>query len=122
MPKKNSLPKNSLPIANDCFGCGVCCLHMGFPAYIVPNAEKGIDGESYWHELPDDLRSEVQSQMDAYVKPPDGELDGPCIWLNRETMLCSHHEHRPRVCRDFEIGNKLCQEWREHYRERIEKA
>ena len=94
---------------------------MGFPAYIVPNADKGIDGESYWHELPDDLRAEVQAQMDAYAKPPDGELDGPCIWLNPETMLCSHHEHRPRVCRDFETGSKLCQEWREHYSERIKK-
>ena len=33
-------------------------------------------------------------------------LDGLCVLLNRETMLCSIYENRPKVCQDYE--NHLC--------------
>ena len=113
------MKKTMLPIATDCNGCGVCCLHMGYPAFILPNSEEQIEGEIYWHALPLELRGELDSYVKAY-RVEEGQLDGPCFWLDLETMLCKHHEHRPRVCREFEIGSRLCRQWREHYRDDIE--
>ena len=125
----------------DCSGCGVCCFHMGYPAFNLPvkplsNEEiesdehlrriaqdartrkqllAGSPGEKYWQTLPDDLRNELESFVQTYEPPPDGELDPPCYWLDRETRLCKHHEHRPRVCRNFEIGGPGCLDWRTFY-------
>ncbi len=141
-------PGQSLP-GLDCNGCGVCCLHMGYPAFILPQTPRteaeidadpklkklaldprtrkrlleGIPGEDYWHKLPEHLRDELNEFVSDYRIPaadnPD-ELDGPCFWLDPETRLCKHHEHRPNVCRDFDIGSKGCLDWRWHYADRIE--
>ena len=86
--------KNALPLIADCNGCGVCCFHMGYPAFILPRqpmTQQQIDadpelvakvkkdprlndellagnpGESYWHSLPDDLRSQWQAYVDQYT-------------------------------------------------------
>ena len=130
----------------DCFGCGVCCLHMGYPAFVKPKppltlaeiesdprlrrlAEdprtkasllKGHDGEPHWHSLPDHLREELDEFVASYAAPEDGQLDGACFWLDPETRLCKHHEYRPNVCRDFEIGCQQCLDWRSHYSEVVE--
>lgn len=139
MTKKQS----ALPIATDCNGCGVCCFHMGYPAFILPRdpiqseeefrdpavrellkqgwtreeLTNGVRGEEHWHKLPEDLRNEWLEFVEIYQR--DGELDGPCFWLDTTTRQCKHHNHRPNVCRDFEIGSKLCREWRDHYRSEI---
>ncbi|MEM7457722.1 MAG: YkgJ family cysteine cluster protein [Planctomycetota bacterium] len=128
-----------------CTGCGVCCFHMGYPAFILPQAPltaeeidadpelkklalhrgtkkillEGNPGEDYWHTLPPDLKDELEKFVDNYDAPADGELDGPCFWLDMETRQCKHHEHRPRVCRDFEIGCSQCHDWRRTYQHRI---
>ena len=133
-----------LPIAENCQGCGVCCMQMGFPTFMLPadpltvaeieadpalqkRAEDpdirqhlldGHPGESYWHELPDHLRQELETFWELHAGKTD-QLQGPCIWLDLETRQCQHHEHRPQVCRDFEVGSRQCQEWRAFYRDRI---
>jgi Fe-S-cluster containining protein len=135
---------HKLPVANDCQGCGVCCLHMGYPTFIrsVPplSAERiaadpdlrrqaedeqtrrqllaGQAGEPYWEQLPDQLKQQLDDYIQSY-QPPAGELDGPCIWLDRTSRRCKHHQYRPRVCRDFRVGSRGCQDWREHYRDLI---
>ena len=142
--------KNSLPMIADCNGCGVCCFHMGYPAFILPRqpmTQQQIDadpelvakikkaprlndellagnpGESYWHDLPDDLRSQWQAYVDQYALPTYGDdpstFDGPCIWFDMETRQCQNHEHRPRICRDFETGSSECLSWREYYQDKI---
>lgn len=134
-----------LPIVEDCQGCGVCCLQMGFPTFMLPakplsqieidadpelrrRAEdpdirqhllEGHPGESYWHDLPQHLQLELQEYWELQPGRA-GPVDGPCIWLDLVTRQCKHHEYRPRVCRDFEVGSTECQEWREYYRDRIE--
>lgn len=122
---------------------------MGYPAYITPRdpmTEAEIDrreeeqgkkfsdirraellaghpGESYWHELPSDLKSELEAHMADYQKPKYGKtldtFDGPCIWLDMETRMCKHHTVRPNVCRDFETGSRECLDWRRTYEDRI---
>ena len=138
-----------LPQITNCEGCGVCCLHMGYPAYMLPRepateqqiAERedlqqllavgwtkaellaGFEGESYWHSMPDELRKEWLEFTAAYESSRAGredELDDACFWFDMQTRQCKHHEHRPKVCRDFETGSKPCLEWREHYHQLIE--
>ena len=141
---------NELPIIADCKGCGVCCFHMGYPAYILPREPMseedilkdpklvaeiqkdprrkeellaGHPGEKYWHSMPDELRQQWQAFVDDYELPEYGDdpstFDGPCIWFDMESRQCKHHEHRPRICRDFETGNPECLEWRVYYKDKI---
>ncbi len=113
----------SLPVL-DCRGCGVCCLHMGYPAFNLSVEQLEQPGEpmslnsaakadwARWQQMPEALRRPILGLMEVYQPPVDGGLDGPCTWLDPETKLCRHHEHRPQVCRDFEIGSQGCLDWR----------
>jgi Fe-S-cluster containining protein len=38
----------------------------------------------------------------------------PCLWLDPQTRTCRHYEHRPEVCREFEVGSADCRRWRRH--------
>ena len=144
-----------LNVISDCSGCGVCCLHMGYPPFIRPappmsaaeidariqsdeefaksiakdplrrtDLERGRDGESWWHDLPEPLRVELDAYISDYAHKEYGDdvstFDGPCFWLDSETRLCKNHLHRPNVCRDFETGSKQCLEWRNHYIDKVE--
>ena len=142
--------QTTLPLIADCNGCGVCCFHMGYPAFILPrepmtdeqidanpmllekikkdsklrdDLKAGHPGESYWHELPDDLRAEWMAFVADYDPPDYGKdpktFDGPCIWFDMESRQCKNHLHRPNVCRDFETGSDECHEWRRHYQDKI---
>jgi Fe-S-cluster containining protein len=106
-----------LPVIENCSGCGVCCLHMGYPAFMDPVA--GSCDLDYWQAMPDTLREELMAAIAAYQPPAAGELDGPCLWFDMETRQCKHHHYRPRVCRDFQVGSPGCRNWRWHYRDRI---
>jgi len=107
----------SLPTVTDCRGCGACCLHMGYPAFI--HGSRSQPDEPHWIRLPAELKSELLAFVDAYQPPAAGELDGPCCWLDSETRLCKHHEHRPNVCRNFAVASQGCLEWRDFYQENI---
>jgi Fe-S-cluster containining protein len=115
--------KNQLPVIAECAGCGVCCFHMGYPPYIRPDGEK--EGEVWWYRLPEELKKELEAYIASYPLPEYGadveSFDGPCCWFDMETRQCSHHEHRPNVCRDFETGSPQCHEWRGYYQEKIVK-
>jgi len=60
-------------------------------------------------KLPPALLAELQALVDDWQKNntwlPD---DAPCIWLDQATGKCKHYEHRPDVCRDFEVGGAGC--------------
>lgn len=106
-----------LPTVSDCEGCGVCCLHMGYPAFIEATSDR--PAEEHWRAMPESLRSELLAYIVTYPPVPDGQLDGPCVWFDEDQRRCRHHEHRPRVCRDFQIGGDDCLAWREFYGDRV---
>lgn len=107
----------SLPTVVDCQGCGLCCLHMGYPAYIQGDGSR--PAESNWLALPEPLKRDLLSYIGQYQPPAAGELDGPCCWLDEETRLCKHHQYRPDVCRKFDVGGKDCLDWRRFYQDKI---
>ena len=122
---------------------------MGYPAFITPEKPLSTDevdqlevdsgkafttrrrqellagrpGESHWHQLPKDLKKAWLTHVENYKRPNYGDtldtFDGPCTWLDLETRMCKHHQHRPNVCRDFETGNPECLQWRDVYQDRI---
>jgi uncharacterized protein len=87
---------------------------MGYPPYMGMNEHE--TPEVYWLSIPEQLKADLLEYVAGYSPPPEGELDGPCIWLDQSTKLCRHHEFRPRVCRDFRVASKGCLEWRRAYK------
>lgn len=90
---------NSLPILT-CDDCGVCCMQIGTPPYT------GIDGDV----PPPWLEWNVNRHCDRL----DRRL--PCIWYDLKTRRCQHYEHRPQICRDFEVGCFDCLEFRRDHK------
>jgi uncharacterized protein len=41
--------------------------------------------------------------------------DGWCAALNRNDMRCTIYEHRPFICRDYQMGDSDCVEERRRY-------
>ena len=93
-----------LPVVDSCEGCGVCCRQVGHPPYFW-HPHHGHTVDEHWKLVPEELRKEVLDHIDQLVEPDFGT---PCIWFDAETRRCRHHEIRPNVCRDFEVGSKEC--------------
>ena len=85
---------------------------------IMRHLLEGHPGESFWHALPDHLRRELEMVL-TEEKDSGVTMDGPCIWLDPDSRRCRHHEYRPSVCREFEIGSQECLDWRRTYRSSI---
>ena len=84
-----------LPILS-CSNCGICCHLQRVPPFM----------DTELSALPPALAAEVEAEAEI------GEADGgPCVWLNGAKQ-CSHYEHRPEVCRQFELGAEDCLEMR----------
>jgi len=102
----SDLPTITTPTT--CDNCGACCLHMGYPPFWGMYV-----GESEKHSDPDWLRLKRQNP-DLAIAARQGALEGrgdaelPCLWLDPVTRKCMHYDHRPSVCRDFEIGDPDC--------------
>ncbi len=77
----------------NCDGCGVCCMGQN----MLPLFENDY--------LPPDMRASLDAVERGPCKGYDGEA---CIWLDRFTGKCQHHEYRPGTCRAFEIGGEAC--------------
>jgi Fe-S-cluster containining protein len=88
-------------------------MHMDYPAYL-----QGSDtqpAEEHWTNLPEALKEELLKYIADYQEPAKGELGKPCVWLDLQTRRCKHHQHRPKVCRDFKTGSPDCLGWRREY-------
>ena len=105
---------------------------MGYPAFNLTveqlsefENDPRVDSESHpslsttaladlirWRGLPEPMRREILQQMRDHCPADSGVLDGPCTWFDPESRLCIHHEYRPQVCREFQVGNAECLEWR----------
>lgn len=111
-----------LPIVTNCDNCGVCCMHMGTPpmfaaafppdGHQVPEWFIGCDDWRIIQSMPEAVRAEL---AEYYRRVDAGEIedrtardDMPCLWFDLATRRCRHHEHRPTICREFEIGSEDC--------------
>ena len=121
----------NLPVVS-CEGCGACCFHMGYPAYVLPRpamteAEIAADpqlsiraakdarfkqdllngnpGESYWHSMPDDLRAEWQAYVDQYELPT---YDGTVASLDGP---CIWLDMETRQCKNHLHRPNICRDF-----------
>jgi Fe-S-cluster containining protein len=110
--------KISLPVL-DCHDCGVCCLHVGTPPSFYPaflQAEiplfAALSADYYlWRQMPAAVQDELRSYYAALrdERTPNRSLEKlPCLWYDPATKGCKHYEHRPTVCREFEVGGEDC--------------
>jgi Fe-S-cluster containining protein len=104
-------------------------MHMGSPPLLAPIpavlATLGRAGdEPLWREMvgesPDwervrSLPPEAEAELVGYLVPlSDDSVTGrgaegnPCLWFDPEARRCRFYEHRPEVCRDFEVGSEDC--------------
>ena len=104
------------------------CINSGCCKLIIE-----IDREEY-ESLKPEIQNEFELKRDIFLNEnprfrnviPDNELDnmfrdlyavmkkesdGYCKFLNRETMLCSVYEDRPKVCREYK--NTKCEKIRQ---------
>ena len=88
-----------LPVIN-CDGCGICCMHMAVPPFLPEET----DG------LPEDIREEFRAILatrEIQFTATDSDFV-PCAWFDWATRQCRHYDHRPEVCREFEVGCDAC--------------
>ena len=100
----------SLPQVTDCHDCGACCTEQGaLPiTWFVGRMQFGNP-----QSLPPELKAELEQQLRHFIAtefPPDGSH---CVWYDTDKRQCKHHEFRPELCREFEVGGKSCHAWRQ---------
>jgi Fe-S-cluster containining protein len=96
LPVVETTPTTARAVTS-CEGCGVCCREQNIPPY--------LDEIDF---IPRELEKEVLE-----ARKIEAELAGkPCIWWEKTTGKCRHHEHRPNICREYEVGGELCLETR----------
>jgi uncharacterized protein len=90
------------PAVTTCDGCGVCCTEVSVPPFLdeIDFVPPELAAEFYAAQA---IEAELVAQKQ------------PCIWHDRATGKCKHHEHRPNICREYEIGGELCLETREKF-------
>lgn len=124
--------QGKLPVVSDCSGCGVCCFHMGYPAFILPRkpmtqdeidsderlAKKaranpaflqelldGRPGESYWHALPEDLRADWVAFVESYQTPEYGDS------VDTFDKACIWFDMNSRQCRHHQYRPQVCRDF-----------
>jgi Fe-S-cluster containining protein len=69
-----------------------------------------------WRDMPPQLRDELKAYYDGLLAGTGEDRGGrPCLWLDMETRRCRHYEWRPSICRDFQVGEDSCHDWRKCY-------
>jgi Fe-S-cluster containining protein len=78
------------------------------------NAEMFAEDAERLRNLPQAVILELRDYLKDLLAGIERE-DSACIWFDENSMRCRHHEHRPSVCRDFEVGSEDCVGWRERF-------
>jgi Fe-S-cluster containining protein len=84
-----------------------------YPAGYLPAGEETADFERF-HAMPASLADELREQF-AAGKEGFFRGDRPCVWLDLETRRCKHYEHRPDICRNFDLGCPACRRHRDRH-------
>ena len=97
--------EQQIDIPTACNGCTSCCQHMGHPLL----GGLADPPDPAWLTLPQELKDEVLEHI-ANLDTPLDDWGMPCIWVGPNG--CRHYEHRPRCCREWEVGGEDCLECR----------
>ena len=84
-----------------CDNCGVCCTSVGCPPFIDEEVNR--------------LPNQLQQQVIELGYKSQASNKSACYWFDTSTKKCMHHEHRPQICRDFEMGGAICIMQRKFY-------
>lgn len=112
-----------LPVLENCDDCGACCMEQGSPPgylmivtgkYNVNDGSIGEDDLSRFILTPYDAKRAIYDYLDD-LEDEKKTGEEPCCWLDLKTKKCRWHEHRPEICRDFEINSEACHGWRDDY-------
>ena len=79
-----------------CANCAACCCQLE----VILLSDTGVPKR--YIDI-DEWGGEVMLRLD----------DGWCVALDRDSMLCTIYENRPRVCREFEMASPECIEERQ---------
>ena len=92
---------------DSCDGCGLCCEGIGSPVLLYAS-RPGI-GEPHPFR-PTDLPRELIEEIDFHFSglTRGQEPLARCFWFDPESRRCRHYEHRPQLCRDYELGGPAC--------------
>ncbi|MEI8381214.1 MAG: YkgJ family cysteine cluster protein [Planctomycetota bacterium] len=94
-------------IPTSCEGCGVCCMGIGSPVVLYASRPHYATPHPFRpKDLPEDLVDEINVHFSGLLRGQ--EPQETCLWFDLQTRLCKHHEYRPQVCRDYEIGGREC--------------
>jgi Fe-S-cluster containining protein len=92
---------------------------MGHPTFL--RAMGALPAEQAWVDLPEHLKRELDEYLArrrlrwlAGKLEMDSDYGEPCIWLEPDGT-CRHYDHRPLVCRDFEVGGEDCLRFRSEH-------
>lgn len=107
---------------NKCDGCGGACCYgqespPGLAAYLPGGVFEGEDCDDARRvrEMPQSLRDELTNYMRcllADIRPPHPQHPD-CLWLDKASGKCKHHEWRPDLCREFRAGSAACRRRKE---------
>lgn len=92
-----------LPLIESCDGCGACCEHVGYPPVLA------IQGEPDWEAI---IGAGLDEEVLRAIDERRGDRGLPCIWYDEQTHRCRHHDLRPSICREFEMGGEDCRRLR----------
>jgi len=111
-----------LPVLDNCDNCGACCFEQGSPpGYLLFTGQITSELIKF---LPDDyerfvmMPADAKAEINDYIDRLENELTsggGPCCWLDIETRRCRWYQHRPSICRDFELNSEECHGWRDDH-------
>jgi Fe-S-cluster containining protein len=102
----------TLPVVNNCDGCGACCLVVTLPPF---RREFEGGGEDAWQRLTwerPELCAALLAEERARRAASALDYGSPCLWYDASTRRCRHYEYRPRACREFQVGGIDCRDAR----------
>ncbi|MFN0053584.1 MAG: YkgJ family cysteine cluster protein, partial [Planctomycetales bacterium] len=86
-----------------CSGCGVCCEGVGSPVLWYQSRPEYAQSHPFRPpDLPEDLIREIDDHFLGMIRGQESTTR--CLWFDPQTRKCRHHEWRPQVCRDYEMG------------------
>lgn len=88
---KNISTHNVITDKVSCSNCQACCCRLE----VMIISDTGVPRQ---HIATDKWGGETMLRLE----------DGWCSAVDRETLMCTIYEHRPWICREFEMGSYEC--------------